>query len=116
MTNKLKTTSLAMLTIIGFTSTALKAQDSKIENKTTFSIETDPSTFAFNGYAVHIRIKPKNSTHLVIGVGTYALDLPSVMVNTNKDNKDKGWDVRINSAYSLFSEYYFKEANSKWSA
>lgn len=29
-------------------------------------------------------------------------------------NKDEGWNVRINSAYSLFGEYYFKEANSKW--
>lgn len=94
--------------------TDIKAQEKNKENKTSISIETDPSTFAFKGYAFHFRIKPKNSKHLVIGAGTYALDFPSFMVNMNKDNKDKGWKVRIQSAYSLFGEYYFKEANKKW--
>ncbi len=36
------------------------------------------------------------------------------MVNLNADNKDNGWNVRINSAISLFGEYYFREANNKW--
>jgi hypothetical protein len=94
--------------------TYLFAQNQTTNNRTLISIETDPSTFAFNGYAMHVRIKPKNSKHLVVGAGTYALDLPSVLVNMNDENQDKGWNVRINSAYSLFSEYYFKEANYKW--
>jgi hypothetical protein len=38
------------------------------------------------------------------------------MVDMNSDNKDKGWNVRINSAFSVFGEYYFKEANKKWFA
>jgi hypothetical protein len=114
MTATFKTISLALLIIIGLSTTQLKAQEKPIENKTTFSIETDPSTFLFKGYALHIRIKPKNSEHLVVGAGTYALDMPSFLVNMNKDNKDKGWNVRINSAVSLFGEYYFKEANNKW--
>lgn len=110
----IKTISLAMLTIIGLSTTTVKAQDKTTESKTTLSIETDPSTFLFKGYAFHIRIKPKNSKHFVIGAGIYALDLPSIMVDRNKDNKTKGWNVRINSAYSFFGEYYFNEANSKW--
>ncbi|TRX37389.1 hypothetical protein FNW52_05360 [Flavobacterium sp. ZT3R18] len=114
MSKNLKTFSLLLLTIIGLASTKLNAQSLKKENKTTFSIETDPSTFAFGGYAFHIRIKPKNSEHFVIGAGVYALDLPSLMVDLNKDNKAKGWNVRINSAYSLFGEYYFKEASNRW--
>lgn len=92
----------------------VKSQDNIENQKTIVSIETDPSTFAFKGYAAHVRIKPKNSRHLQLGAGTYALDLPSMMVNLNPDNKDKDWKVRISSAYSLFGEYYFKEANSKW--
>ena len=114
MTATFKTISLAMLIIISFASTKLKAQEKVIEGKTTFSIETDPSTFLFKGYAIHFRIKPKNSQHLVIGAGAYTLDMPSFLVDMNKDNKDKGWNVRINSAVSLFCEYYFKEANNKW--
>ena len=58
--------------------------------------------------------QPKNSKHLLLGAGTYALDFPTFLVDMNKDNKDKGWKVRIQSAYSLFGEYYFKEANKKW--
>ncbi|MBK7029881.1 MAG: hypothetical protein IPH45_11995 [Bacteroidales bacterium] len=38
------------------------------------------------------------------------------MVNLDKENRDKGWNVRINNAYSLFGEYYFNEANRKWYA
>jgi hypothetical protein len=114
MTTTFKKISLAMLIFISLISTDIKAQEKLIENKTIFSIETDPSTFFFKGYAFHIRIKPKNSQHLLIGAGTYALDMPSFLVDMNKDNKDKGWNVRINSAASLFGEYYFKEANKKW--
>lgn len=114
MKTTFKTISLAILFILGLNETKLIAQENIIENKTTFSIETDPSTFLFKGYALHIRIKPKNSEHLVVGAGTYALDMPSFLVDMNKENKNKGWNVRINSAVSLFGEYYFKEVNNKW--
>jgi hypothetical protein len=116
MKTKMKTFALALLTILSVTSTAVNAQDNSAQQKTTVSIETDPSTFAFGGYAFHFRIKPKNSEHLVIGAGTYAMDYPSFLVDMNPDNKGKDWNVRIKSAYGLFGEYYFKEANSKWFA
>ena len=109
-----KKISIALLIIFSIANQSLMAQPNSTENKITFSIETDPSTFLFKGYAIHFRIKPKNSKHLLIGAGAYALDLPNVMVDLNADNKQKGWNVRINSAYSIFGEYYFKEANSKW--
>ena len=114
MKTNLKKIAVLLLALISTTSTNLIAQEKSRENKTTFSIETDPSTFLFKGYAFHIRIKPKNNKHLVIGAGSYALDMPNFLVNLNADNKDKGWNVRINSAVSLFGEYYFKEANNKW--
>lgn len=93
---------------------SLKAQLKSKDKKASISIETDPSTFAFGGYAFHFRFKPESSPRLVLGAGTYALDLPDIMVNMNPYNKNKGWNARINSAYSLFGEYYFKEANSQW--
>ncbi len=114
MTIKIKTIAITFLTIINLGTTKIMAQERRVKEKTTFSIEIDPSTFLFKGYAFHLRIKPKNSEHIVIGAGAYALDLPSFMVDLNADNKDKGWNVRINSAISLFGEYYFKEANNKW--
>jgi len=112
----MKTISITLLVIFCLSTSKSEAQNTiqNTKNKTTFSIETDPSTFALGGYAIHIRIKPKNSQHLLIGAGSYATDFPGFLVNMNSENKDKGWNVRINSAYSLFGEYYFKEANSKW--
>lgn len=105
---------LATLITTGLANLEAKAQDTEKLNRTTVSIETDPSTFGFNGYAFHFRIKPKNSKEFVIGAGTYGLDLPNIMVDMNEKNKNKGWSVRISSAYSIFSEYYLKEANNKW--
>lgn len=118
MKTKFKSISLAMLVIFCLSVLKTEAQETSenAENKFTFSIETDPSTFALGGYAFHFRIKLKNSQHLTFGAGTYATDFPGFLVDLNADNKDKGWNVRINSAYSLFGEYYFKEANKKWFA
>jgi hypothetical protein len=79
-----------------------------------FSIETDPSTFVFKGYSAHIRIQPPNCEHFLIGVGTYAMEFPDPLVDLNKENRDEGWNVKIKSAYGLFGEYYFREANHKW--
>lgn len=114
MTTKMKTITFLLLTTICLTTTKIAAQALNEVSKTTFSIETDPATFMLKGYAFHIRIQPKNSQHFIIGAGMYALNLPKLMVNMNSDNKDKGWNVRIQNAISIFGEYYFKESNRKW--
>lgn len=84
------------------------------QEKTKVSLEIDPATFAFKGYGVHLRIQPKNSEHMLFGIGTYAMDFPDVLVGLNSENKDKGWDVRLNSGVGLFGEYHFSEVNSGW--
>jgi hypothetical protein len=116
MTFVSKTFVAALLAVFSFLAMPLVAQTQTTAPRTHVSIETDPSTFTFNGYAFHIRIQPKNSKHFVIGAGTYALDFPAFMVDMNSKNKDKGWKVRVSSAYSLFGEYYFGEAGTKWFA
>jgi len=101
--------SFTLMSIVGF------AQDNETTTtKTTYSIEIDPATFAFGGYGVHLRIKPKNSNHLLIGVGTYAMDMPSLIVDFNEKNKAQGWHARLNNAIALFGEYHFSEVNKKW--
>jgi hypothetical protein len=34
---------------------------------------------------------------------------PSFLINMNADHKEKGWNVRIKSAYALFGEYYLRK-------
>lgn len=111
MHTKIKSIVLALVAILLISSFGARAQSNKVKYKTTVSIETDPSTFLFKGYAFHFRIKPRNSKHFLIGAGAYALNLPAVMVNMNASNRNKGWKVRINDAYALFEEYYFKQPN-----
>jgi hypothetical protein len=92
----------------------LSAQEVSTNEKTKFSIEIDPATFAFNGYGIHFRLQPKGCEHLLVGFGTYAMDLPDLLVNFNNKNKDEGWNVRINQGYSLFAEHHFTEVNRNW--
>jgi len=112
-TNKIsKTIALILVTITtGFTA---MAQDATLATpKAKFALEIDPATFAFKGYGVHFRYKPKNSDHMLIGVGTYAMDMPDMLVDFNKENKSKNWNVRLNQGYSAFIEYHFSEVNRK---
>jgi hypothetical protein len=105
------TTFTATLLILG---KGIQAQQTTESNRTIISIETDPSTFLLKGYALHLRVKPAKSAHFQLGAGIYALDFPSLMINMNSANKDKGWSLRLKSAYALFGEYYFKEGGEKW--
>jgi hypothetical protein len=84
------------------------------QEKTIFSIETDPSTFIFKGYSLHLRVQPAASERFLIGVGTYAMNMPDMVVDLNKENRDEGWNVRIRSAYAAYGEYYFRKANDRW--
>jgi len=81
---------------------------------TKISVEIDPATFVFSGYSLHLRIQPKGYDHLLLGIGTYAMDMPSVFVDFNKNNKGLGWDVRLNHGYSFFIEHHFSKTNEKW--
>lgn len=82
--------------------------------KTRFSLEVDPATFAFSGYSLHLRIQPAKSSHLLLGAGIYSLQLPQLLVDFNPENKDKGWSSKIKLGYGLFGEYYFSKVNRKW--
>ena len=105
----------AIIMAILLSSISVFAQQTEEQSKKTeISVEIDPATFLFRGYGVHVRVKPKNSDHFVIGAGAYAMDFPSVLVDLNNTNKDKGWDVRLNQGYGLFGEYHFSEVNKKW--
>jgi hypothetical protein len=78
------------------------------------SLEIDPVSFVYKGYSLHFRYQPMFSQRFLIGAGTYAMDLPEMFVNMNGENRDEGWRVRIKSAYLMYGELYFKEANHGW--
>lgn len=79
----------------------------------TLHLETDPATFAFRGFAAHARLVPEQS-HWSIGVGVYALDFPDLLVDTNPENKDEGWDVRLDLGVGVFVDYYLRPEPDGW--
>lgn len=109
---------ILVLTLVTIMSNYVSAQENEITelSKTKFSLEVDPATFAFRGYGIHLRVQPKNSKHLLVGAGVYAMNLPDALVDLNGDNKEQGWDVRLNQGFGLFGEYHFSEVNKKWFA
>lgn len=78
------------------------------------SLEIDPVTFLFKGYSLHVRYQPMFSKRLLIGAGTYALDLPDAIVDLNRENRDIGWEARVRSAFMIYGEFYAKKANHGW--
>ena len=72
-----------------------------------YSIEVDPGTYAFGGYSLHLK---KNIEHFQVGVGLYAMDFPDIFVDMHENNRDKNWDVRLNSGVGFFTDYYFQNA------
>ncbi len=103
----------ATLIIVMSISVSAQQKETTETGKTKFSIEIDPATFAFKGYAFHLRVKPKNSKHLLIGIGVYAMDFPDLIVGFNPKNKNKGWNVRLQGV-GLFGEYHFSEVNKNF--
>lgn len=114
-TKNLKKMTTAILFMV-FTGIAAFAQQSDKPKKATWSVEIDPATFVFNGYGVHFRIKPAKSEHWLFGGGTYAMDMPDVLVDFNKNNKGNNWKVRLNQGYGLFGEHHFSQVNKNWFA
>ena len=80
------------------------------------SVELDPITFMLGGHSIHLRYQPMFSERLLIGAGTYALDLPQSIINLNDHNRNQGWKARIRSAYALYGEFYPGKANHGWFA
>jgi hypothetical protein len=71
-------------------------------------LETDPATFVFEGFAAHARLHVDGFDRWTLGVGAYALNLPSLLVELDPANRDEGWSSRITAAGSLFVDRFFR--------
>ena len=79
-----------------------------------WDLEIDPATYAFKGDSLHIRYTPKSAPQWRFGLGTYSMEMPDALINMNKQNKDKGWQVEITRGLGLFGEYYFSPEQNGW--
>ncbi|MGE0321069.1 MAG: hypothetical protein AB7K71_11730 [Polyangiaceae bacterium] len=107
----MKTTPWLLGSLTCFALTAAAA--SPAEAAPSLHMETDPATFAFRGFAAHVRVVPEES-HWSVGAGAYALDFPALLVDANPDNADEGWDVRLSLGLGAFVDYYLRTDTSGW--
>lgn len=77
-------------------------------------IEIDPATFVFDGNSLHLRYTHESAPQWRWGIGTYSLEIPDLLVDINKKNRDQQWDVKINRAIGVFTEYYFNPSQIGW--
>lgn len=72
-------------------------------------VETDPATFAMKGAALHLRARFESLPGWTFGIGSYALDLPSPMVDMVPQNEGEDWNVRIEPGIGLFADKSLRE-------
>jgi hypothetical protein len=104
---------LMLLCILCFNLIA-QAQETETNTKHRISLELDPATFVFKGYSGHLRWQPKKSDHWLLGIGAYAMNMPDALVNINKHNRNRDWEVRLNFGVGMFFEHYSKQVNNGW--
>lgn len=91
----------------------LLASSREADAAPTVLVETDPATFAFGGFALHVRVAPGDG-HLVVGAGGYALDFPAMLVDLDAANRDEEWNVRLTLGAGAFTDYYFAGRSTGW--
>jgi len=77
-------------------------------------IETDPTTFFFNGYSLAIRRSATLHKKLSLGVGVYKAVLPEFYIEAEEVNKGKNWGASSRSI-DLFMDYFFTNPNKGFS-
>jgi hypothetical protein len=71
-----------------------------------FSIDTDPTTFAFSGFSGWLMTKPAGVDHFRFGVGGFGLEFPSFLTpHLNRTGED-GWTLNVRAVMG-FAGYQF---------
>ncbi|MBS1120090.1 MAG: hypothetical protein H6Q90_2318 [Deltaproteobacteria bacterium] len=77
--------------------------------RTRVNLETDPFDFFLGGYGLVVGVRPSALPHWRLSVATFALDLPSFLVEI--DDANKGFSLRIDHGFGATGSYHFSEAS-----
>lgn len=69
-------------------------------------VETDPSTFAFGGFAAHARL---TFGHAAVGLGAYAMNFPDVLVDNLPGNRGEDFGVRLQLGVGAFGDWFVRD-------
>lgn len=77
-------------------------------------LETDPLTWMLNGRSLNIKRSSTIHNNVTVGLGYFSLELPDIMIDQNRKNKNKGWDVAVNNGYEFYIDYYLSDPDKGW--
>lgn len=81
-----------------------------------FSIETDPTTYFFDGCSLQLRLSSFLIEKLSLGIGVYQAAIPDFYLEENSQNKNKGWEAKVEIGFDLYVDYYFSDPYKGWFA
>ncbi len=79
-------------------------------NAQSFAVETDPTTFAFEGYAVHARMRLADSGEASkwnVGIGAYSLKFPTIFRDIAISNPNHITKLQLQNAEGIFIDRRF---------
>jgi len=101
---KMKILCVLLLTLIG----------TSVTHGSEISIETDPVAWALDGDALHIKRSSTFHSNLTTGFGYFKLELPEFMIDQNKKNRNRGWDVTVDNGYEIYLDYFLSNPDKGW--
>lgn len=108
--------SLSLLSIQTIEASTLTQDRDSTIFKNKWSIELDPIIpLALRGIDFHVFFAPKKLPRFNFGIAIIAKgNVPDFIINTDSQNKNMGWNYKINQGAGIEFEYYLKEDNNKW--
>lgn len=70
------------------------------------SVDTDPTTFAFDGFSGWVMTKPAHTEHVRFGIGGFGLQFPSFLTPHLNGTGEDGWTLDVRAVMG-FAGYMF---------
>lgn len=90
-------------------------KEENFHKKHQFLVEVDPIPYALGGFVGHFGWSPKTIESFTFGLSVIGgLEFPDAYINIEKENRDKGWNLKVNQGIGVWAHYYFKRKNKGW--
>ncbi|MFY0689946.1 MAG: hypothetical protein JXQ90_22435 [Cyclobacteriaceae bacterium] len=99
-----------ILAMLGYTAYSQEDTKSNGDKSNQIYIESDPTTFFFNGFSIAIKRSSTFHEKLNMGVGLYKVTLPEFYIESVPENQGRDWSVD-NFGLDVFVDYFIFDAN-----
>ncbi len=106
----------AIFSLLIILTVSVYSQD-KEPQRSRFYIETDPLPLFLGGVSGHFGWSPAKLPSFTFGLGLAGgIEYPDAFINMTEENRDQGWEVRINQGMGIWAHYHFSDDRNGWFA